>query len=652
LTVNLTVYLLQILTKGVSVSDFQSKLDPTHYSRYFSFRDLVFCILIPLSVGLSHCSPSTSKSHVKESWDDMNHPSIIGAKTLTYETLARDDYSNGKLASQPWSDSYWPLNQGGISSRWIDLIKNPSLPILSTTLDPSSSDFNQTSKELISKSMELLKDELNQPFEKTIGVSIAEKIDLSLGRTKFALTLSEYTSFVENTKRYEDRSWGWMGSCHGWAPVSSLYSAPVSSVLAIGSSGQEVLFTPGDVRGLLTKAAADQGFNGREAYVGSRCNESRSNIPKDASGRIIDGSLGVEPNSNGTMKASVAVQIIANNWGGHQELGERYPSIAFKILPLTLNSPTLWADAVSISNEEHEVFGVRIYSTKQVNDRLLRDMVIQSSNDNEVGIHLDENGNAVYRNGELWREESTAKELWQLAIAGAPSELRAPMAALNFKSWKECRDLNAGTFHLTLANLLSEGGSAPNPPRSFVMDITRDEQVWNQPIYSFKSRFGTPTPVSLDGHIDPNLKYRAAGTEQIVDVYTEIEYGSENGPMIVYEPSHESLSRKRYRYTLELDKNGFVIGGEWHPLSSSGTGEPLSGVALMEDLVRLHANRHDKTADAPDFIWGHAPGSKIRNGRFIPSSFLEKIYACSTKGTPNTTIDYQGKNLSVVHCPL
>lgn len=648
----MTENLLKSQIKGASMIDFLSKLDQSDYSRYFSIRNLVFCISIPLSVGLTHCGPSTSKSQLKEAWDDMNHPTIIGAKSLTYEMLARDDYSNGKLASQPWSDSYWPLNQGGISSRWIDLIKNPSLPILSTTLDPSSSDFNQTSLNLISKSMELLKDELNQPFEKTIGISIAEKIDLSLGRTKFDLTLNEFTSFVENTKRYEDRSWGWMGSCHGWAPVSSLYSAPVSSVLAIESSGQEVLFTPGDVRGLLTKAAADQGFNGKEAYVGSRCNESSINIPKDESGRIIDGSLGVEPSSNGTMKASVAVQIIANNWGGHQELGERYPSIAFKILPLTDDSPTLWADAVSVSNEEHEVYGIRIYSTKQGNDRLLRDMVVQSSNANEVGILLDENGNAVYRNGELWREESTAKELWQQAIAGAPSELKTPMAALNFKSWKECRDLNAGTFHLTLANLLSEAGSAPNPPRSFVMDITRDEQVWNQPIYSFKSRLGTPTPVSFNGHIDPNLKYRAAGTEQIVDVLTDIEYGSENGPMIVYEPIHESLGRKSYRYTLELGKNGFVIGGEWHPQSSSGTGEPLSGVALIEDLVRLQADGHYKTADAPDFIWGHAPGSKIRNGKFIPSIFLEKIYECSTKGTPNTTIDYQGKNLSVVHCPL
>jgi hypothetical protein len=46
----------------------------------------------------------------------------------------------------------------------------------------------------------------------------------------------------------------------------------------------------------------------------------------------------------------------------------------------------------------------------------------------------------------------------------------------------ECRDINAGTFHIVLANQL---GLAH---QGFVADVTRDYQVWNQPISAFSTQ--------------------------------------------------------------------------------------------------------------------------------------------------------------------
>ena len=55
----------------------------------------------------------------------------------------------------------------------------------------------------------------------------------------------------------------------------------------------------------------------------------------------------------------------------------------------------------------------------------------------------------------------------------------------------ECRDLNAGAFHVAMTNLLGLQG------RGFVEDRTFDYEVWNQPVKSYEVH--TMEEISIEG---------------------------------------------------------------------------------------------------------------------------------------------------------
>lgn len=117
---------------------------------------------------------------------------------------------------------------------------------------------------------------------------------------------------------------------------------------------------------------------------------------------------------------------------------------------------------------------------------------------------------------------------------------------------KECKDTNAGAFHVALANqigLRNEG---------FVMDRTRDFEVWNQPIYSYKV---------LTTKVLPTISPSAApGTKKEVLVETEVTYIAEVAPRWDNAFTDEELVVELYKYILELDWKGNIIGGEWESL--------------------------------------------------------------------------------------
>lgn len=111
-----------------------------------------------------------------------------------------------------------------------------------------------------------------------------------------------------------------------------------------------------------------------------------------------------------------------------------------------------------------------------------------------------------------------------------------------------CRDVNAGAFHIVLTNELGKLGVP------FVADTTRDREVWNYPIHRYETRvLSETTRVS-------NLA--APGTVRVVFVETIVEHaaGSDATWDALGEPVREE---QRYRYNLELDEDGRVIGGEW-----------------------------------------------------------------------------------------
>lgn len=112
----------------------------------------------------------------------------------------------------------------------------------------------------------------------------------------------------------------------------------------------------------------------------------------------------------------------------------------------------------------------------------------------------------------------------------------------------DCKGVNAGAFHIVLANqigLRNEG---------FVADVTRDFEVWNHPISAFRSSIQSKSGISPTA---------APGTVREVQVETVMFYVVESSPQWNSLVSSDYTTARTYRYTLELDASGAIIGGEW-----------------------------------------------------------------------------------------
>ncbi len=116
---------------------------------------------------------------------------------------------------------------------------------------------------------------------------------------------------------------------------------------------------------------------------------------------------------------------------------------------------------------------------------------------------------------------------------------------------KDCNnDLNAGAFHLVLANRLGLDG------KTFVADLDRYQQVWNHPFSSYQSQIMAQKGPSSNS---------AAGTVKVVRLRTTLNYVDENGhdwQTVMGTPKQEYKSIT-YDYELDIDGAGRIIGGDW-----------------------------------------------------------------------------------------
>lgn len=114
----------------------------------------------------------------------------------------------------------------------------------------------------------------------------------------------------------------------------------------------------------------------------------------------------------------------------------------------------------------------------------------------------------------------------------------------NFKEDKNCTDINSGAFHIALTNLLGL------QKKGFVIDLERDYQVWNQPVFGYvstiKSKQSTPT-----------------GSK--ITIATVIDYVSESGNNFypVKDTPNQRLKTESYEYTVDLNTEGLIVGGDW-----------------------------------------------------------------------------------------
>ncbi len=141
----------------------------------------------------------------------------------------------------------------------------------------------------------------------------------------------------------------------------------------------------------------------------------------------------------------------------------------------------------------------------------------------------------------------------------------------------ECKDTNAGAFHVAITNqigLMDQG---------FVVDITRDSEVWNQPVYSFESHILKVNNGATRG--------AAPGTVKEITVFTKMGFVQE------IQQTYEVLDKpiyikyEKYQYRLELNNDGEIIGGEWESFDRPDfiwktTAAPFTG--YFKELEKLY----------------------------------------------------------------
>ncbi len=116
----------------------------------------------------------------------------------------------------------------------------------------------------------------------------------------------------------------------------------------------------------------------------------------------------------------------------------------------------------------------------------------------------------------------------------------------------ECRDSNPASFHIALAHLISE------ERKSFVAEMAVDAQVWNQPVRGYRMQYSNFRPLD---ETDAKRPWRAANAKYLVDVETVLEYVGGGSPSEA--PTGSLRREKYYTYSLELDAEKLIVGGEW-----------------------------------------------------------------------------------------
>jgi hypothetical protein len=168
--------------------------------------------------------------------------------------------------------------------------------------------------------------------------------------------------------------------------------------------------------------------------------------------------------------------------------------------------------------------------------------------------------------------------------------------------YRACRDTNAGTYHLLITNYLGV------MHQSFVEDRTFSYQVWNQPLRGFQVTskreltFREANDLVGGGAVvaDAGSAYQFnPNAAKFYDVSMTVTYIYESGPADGYTAPNidRYTGSDSYRYVLELDANGKIIGGEWvgsskqaHPdflwLPLGPNDNSGAGGAINYDVVR------------------------------------------------------------------
>ncbi len=204
----------------------------------------------------------------------------------------------------------------------------------------------------------------------------------------------------------------------------------------------------------------------------------------------------------------------------------------------------------------------------------------------------------------------------------------------------ECRDTNAGAWHVVVANLLGKN------QQGFVEDRTAGAQVWNQPLVGYHitkqeeisvedaNRLlqvpAADAGVAVDGGFGARQAYAYnARATRFVEIEMTTDYLVEGAASRYPLGSNGYIRHDHYHYILELNPDGKIIGGEWigysrntHPdflwlpiEASAKTGysrsNPHVNFAQIQTLIRLSREQSDAGAPTTDAGPGAAPDAGV-----------------------------------------
>lgn len=125
---------------------------------------------------------------------------------------------------------------------------------------------------------------------------------------------------------------------------------------------------------------------------------------------------------------------------------------------------------------------------------------------------------------------------------------------------RQCRDLNPGSLHLALTQMLGLPESEDRQP--FTLDVTATDEVWNYPVVGYEVE--SLEVEDYDRDDDDLAEYRADGTAQLAHVDMKVYVVGGAAPHARPVSPQRFIKTETYAYTLELDEDGRIIGGEWN----------------------------------------------------------------------------------------
>ncbi|MCO4754670.1 MAG: hypothetical protein KC478_09305 [Bacteriovoracaceae bacterium] len=135
---------------------------------------------------------------------------------------------------------------------------------------------------------------------------------------------------------------------------------------------------------------------------------------------------------------------------------------------------------------------------------------------------------------------------------------------------QNCLDNNPATFHLSILNYIGLY------KKTFIIDNAYNADVWNRPVMGFSFKYRNPktkvpsrqlkySMIALsDFPEDPNSHNRHHSAHYLVGVEMKVKllYGDEGDFLFPSTAGYDI----HYKYDLEIDRQGKIVGGEWETL--------------------------------------------------------------------------------------